>query len=60
MLVLQRLRDERVIITLPDGSLIVVTVTKLNEKYVKLGFTADPGVGIHREEARRKTESAEA
>jgi len=48
MLVLKRNPDERIILTLPDGSRITVLVVSGGS--VKLGIDAPPAVGIWREE----------
>jgi carbon storage regulator CsrA len=48
MLVLKRQKDERIILTLPDGSRITVQVVSGGS--VQLGIDAPPAVGIWREE----------
>ncbi len=50
MLVLTRCSGNRVIITTPDGTEIVVTVLAVTDWGVRLGFNAPDSVVIDREE----------
>lgn len=66
MLVLNRKRDERIIITTPEGrriDLVIVDIragikgdTYLPHGLVRLGFQADRDVTIHREEVAESIE----
>lgn len=47
MLVLSRQRDERVVI---GNREVLITIVAIRGDKVRLGFEADPGVSIHREE----------
>lgn len=60
MLVLSRFRDEAVVITTPEGRVIVVTVTAVRGNgQVRLGFTADDGVEINRDEVESRINRGE-
>lgn len=50
MLVFTRLRDDVSVIVLPDGTEIEVCVVDIIYDKVKLGFTADKAIKIHRKE----------
>ena len=50
MLVLSRQRDESVIITTKSGEQIVATVVEIRGDKVRLGFSADISVEVHRQE----------
>lgn len=50
MLVLTRKKFERVLIRCQDGSAVWVTVVSVGDGKVRLGFDADRGVTIDREE----------
>ena len=50
MLTLSRKRGESVVLTLPDGSTIRVTVAHLGDYQTRLAFEAPPEVRIMREE----------
>jgi carbon storage regulator len=50
MLVLSRLRGESVIIGLPDGRTIEVTVTEIRGDKVRLGVQAPMEIPVHRRE----------
>lgn len=50
MLVLTRLKGEEVVITLPDGRQIVVTVLTAERDRARLGFTGPLDVQIDRRE----------
>ena len=50
MLVLSRRRDESVIITTKSGEQIVATVVEIRGDKVRLGFSADISVEVHRQE----------
>jgi len=55
MLVLSRKKSEKVILTVPPTDTpmtIEVTVADLRGDKVRLGFTADPLVRVHREEVQ--------
>lgn len=56
MLVLQRRRDEKVIITAPDGTRIEITACNFRgyaaERSVRLGIVAPPEYAIHRAEVQ--------
>jgi carbon storage regulator len=62
MLVIQRDLDERLFLTTANGQKIVVTVTEIAGRKVKLGIDADKSVKVWREEVRKQTdtEAAEA
>jgi carbon storage regulator CsrA len=53
MLILTRLVNEGVTITV-DGRKIHVVVTEILPHKVRLGFTADPDVTIHRDEVEER------
>lgn len=56
MLVLGRYLDQRIVI---DGGRIILTVVDIQQEKVRLGFEADPGIVIDREEiheAKRRGE----
>lgn len=55
MLVLSRREDERVMI----GDDVVVTVVRTANDKVRLGISAPPNVGVHREEVFRQIKKAE-
>ena len=50
MLVLSRKRDESVIITTKSGEQIVATVVEIRGDKVRLGFSADESIEVHRQE----------
>ena len=54
MLVLSRKRAEGVTVRMPDGREIKVTVEDIRGDKVRLGFSADPDVVIHRDEILEK------
>lgn len=53
MLVLSRKEGERIQI----GSTIEVTVLRTCSRRVRLGFSAPPGIPIHRQEVQRRLEA---
>lgn len=61
MLVLQRKKNERVIITLPDGSNGEVVVVRFpHDGSVRLGFEFPNGVTIHRQEVQEAIDREQA
>lgn len=56
MLVLNRNRDQRVVITTSSGETIVVTVVDVRPGKARLGFEADASVVIHRSEVFERIE----
>lgn len=60
MLVLSRQRDEDVIITTKSGERIIVTIVDIRGDKVRLGFTADESVAIHRREVQEAIERENA
>lgn len=54
MLVLTRHEYESVIITLPDSTVIRVSVQEIHNARVRLGFEAPAHIAIHREELLRE------
>jgi len=50
MLVLSRQRNEKIVICLPKGVLITITVVDIRGIKARLGFTAPPDIPIHRKE----------
>jgi carbon storage regulator len=50
MLILTRRKGGRVILMLPEGQQIIVTVTEIDRGKVRLGFTAPDDIPIYREE----------
>ena len=60
MLVLNRKRDETVVIRCPDGTEIVVMVVQIRGDHARLGFTAPPGVTIHRGEVQDRIDAEKA
>lgn len=62
MLVLSRRRDEEIVIQLPDGTEIVLTVVDMWGRNVRLGFEAPREIRVYRREvieAIRAEERAE-
>ena len=64
MLILRRNERERIVITLPDGEEITVTVVEIRvsgfARSVRLGFEAPPSVRVDREEVHlQRQESAD-
>lgn len=57
MLVLSRHEGQEVVMTLPDGRRIVVTVTAITGETVKMGFTAPKDVQIYRREVQDEIDS---
>lgn len=57
MLVLNRDVGQWVIITMPDGREIRVTITRSGQHGARIGFRAPPDVRIDREEVARGNES---
>lgn len=43
-----------VVVELGDGRTLVVTVLRIGDRQVQLGFTAPPGVAIHRNEVHEQ------
>jgi carbon storage regulator CsrA len=58
VLTLGRKVGEKVVLTLPDGSTVSVTVLAVWRGRVRLGVSAPPGVPIDRAEARAAREAA--
>lgn len=56
MLVLSRQRDQDVIITTKSGERIIVTIVDIRGDKVRMGFTADESVAIHRREVQEAIE----
>lgn len=56
MLILGRKLDETIMI---DGGRIVVRVVEIRGDRVRLGFTADESITIHREEIQAKVDRGE-
>lgn len=50
MLVLSRRKGETIVITLPNGEAIEMTVTCIERGAVKFGFTAEKSIRIDRKE----------
>ena len=50
MLVLSRKKSEVVMVTLPDGREISVTVCEVRGEKVRIGFEAPADVAVHRQE----------
>ena len=50
MLVLSRKRDEKILITLPDGRLVEIMVVDIQGDKVRLGIEAPKEVPVHRQE----------
>ena len=48
MLVVSRAKGESVMVVMPDGSLVEVTVVRLSDDTVRLGFTAPENIAIDR------------
>jgi carbon storage regulator CsrA len=59
MLVLNRRREERAIITASNGERITVLVVDVRGDSARLGFDAPPGVTIHREEVQAQVDRGE-
>lgn len=59
MLVLTRRTDERVFVTAPDGSVLILTVSRITatDNSVRLGFEAPMNWNIRREEVEPKRTS---
>lgn len=63
MLVLQRMPDQSVVITVPPSDReqrVVCTVARVRGNAVRLGFTAHPDVYIHREEIQAEIDAKAA
>ncbi|MDD5469897.1 MAG: carbon storage regulator [Candidatus Peribacteraceae bacterium] len=60
MLVLSRKRDEKIVIKLPDGSLIEVTIVDIRGDKVRLGIEAPSDVPVHRREVYDAIQRANA
>lgn len=59
-LVLERQRDERVVIRHASGEELVVTVVELREGRVKLGFLGEKrSFSVHREEVQQRIDRGE-
>lgn len=58
MLVLTRKKFDKVILTLPDGSVIEVSIVDIDRNKVKVGFEADRSIVIVREELLRRDTNA--
>lgn len=56
MLVFNRHIDEEVVITTTDGRRVIVTVVGLRDDRVRLGFTADRDIEIHRGEVQAEVD----
>lgn len=50
MLVLSRKTNESIVVTLPDGRDVVLTVVEIRGDKVRLGITAARDIAVHREE----------
>ena len=50
MLVLSRHRDERIVVKLPDGRLVKITIVEIRGDKAKVGTEADRDIAIVREE----------
>lgn len=59
-LLLQRKEDESLVMTLPDGREVVVTVVRVEAGKVRLGISAPRDVRVDRLEVRRELDAAEA
>lgn len=60
MLVLSRKKNERIICTFPDGTVLDVCVVDIRGDKVRLGLTAPQGITIHREEVQRAIDAEAA
>lgn len=62
MLILQRRPDESIVICLPNGELVYVTVLGVRGHSARIGVTAPRGIAVHREEVyeRIRLETAAA
>ena len=58
ILILRRYEDESVVITMPDGTVVEVMVTRDATGYLALGFKAPRSVRIVRKELLAKKEGA--
>lgn len=58
MLILARHVHQRIIIALPDGRRIIVTLIETRGPSARLGFDADRDIIIHREEVVEAIEEA--
>lgn len=58
-LVLARRSRESVLIHMPDGQFVAVTVLEINGSQVKLAFDAPRSVTIHRAEVQQRIDSGE-
>lgn len=52
MLVLSRKRDEKIVVTTPEGRRIVFTIVAIRGDMVRTGWEADDDVTVHREEVQ--------
>ena len=57
MLVLEREKDEAVIVTMPDGQRMTVMVVRAHGGSCRLGFDADKSVKIHRAEVQARIDA---
>ena len=57
MLVLSRYRNQVVVITTEAGERIEVTVAEIRGDKVRLGFTADKAIAVHRLEVQKAIEA---
>lgn len=63
MLVLSRKRDEEIVIQTPSGEIITLLLVEIRGEKVRLGFTAEQKIIVHRKEVydaiqRKKGEAA--
>lgn len=63
MLVLSRKRDEEIVIQTPSGEIITLLLVEIRGEKVRLGFTAEQKIKVHRKEVydaiqRKKGEAA--
>jgi carbon storage regulator len=58
MLVLTRMRDEKIVITTPDGIRITLMVIAIRCDKVRLGIEAPKDVAVHREEVQNQIDGA--
>lgn len=50
MLILGRKENESVVLRLPDGETVIITLTQLGGSQIRLGIEAPSEVGIYRKE----------
>ncbi len=55
MLVLTRRDSEKIVVRLPDGRIVAITVCEIRGDKVRLGFEAAADIVIHRQEVWERT-----